>query len=96
VPGKVGRDLAALKMGSGSVQKMRHSGSEFNWDVLIVGFPVGAKEELGRDPFFVAMSKEHLGIDVSLESFGADGEFFWPGCIFRLNAEINLRPKRER
>lgn len=85
---KVGRNLAASEVGSESVQKVRHSGSEFDGDVLIVGFPVGANEELGRVPFFVAMSEEHLGIDVSSKARGASGKFFWTGCIFRLDAEI--------
>jgi hypothetical protein len=84
---KVDGDLSSSELGRESAQKMRHSGSKLDRDVITVGFPVGADKELGGIPFFVRVRKEHLGVDVSAEAFGTGCKLLGPGSILRLNTE---------
>jgi hypothetical protein len=90
---EVTRDASAAEFGGESSQEMRYSGSELDRDVVTIGFPSGAEEELFRIPLFVEVCEEHLGVDVSAETFGASRKFLGPRRVLRLNAEVESEAK---
>ena len=70
------------------VQKMRNAGSEFKRDLVGGWFPVQMDEELFGIILLFTVGENKLSVNIAAEALRALLEFFRPGRILWLEAEV--------